>query len=73
MNINFLDWQTVIALLIVLIALAVFARKTWKSVFVSSTTGCGTSCSSCPAAAGSSKSAIRLTKLIQLKDNAPPE
>ncbi len=59
------DWQTTVSLLIVLIALGIFVRKLWKSVSGASS-GCGTSCASCPASKPSSSNGLKLTKLVQL-------
>lgn len=71
MNINQLDWQTVVALLIVLTAIGLLARKMWKSVFTASSGGCGTSCSSCPAGSNNSANPINVTKLVQLDSREP--
>lgn len=64
MNLQELDWQTVVALLIVLSAVAVLAKKTWKLVFRTTTTGCGSGCHACPAALPDRPA--KLTPLVQL-------
>lgn len=71
MNLTQFDWQTIVALLIVLFAIVAFARLSWKSVFGSSSSGCGTSCSNCPAGSSQANGAIKVTKLVQLDSNKP--
>jgi uncharacterized membrane protein len=68
MNLQQIDWQTIVALTIVLAAIGVFARKTWRTLFRSSTSGCGANCHACPStpAAGS----VKLTQLIQLNSQS---
>ncbi len=58
------DWQTVVALLIVLIAIGVFIWKIAGSL-LKSTSGCGTSCDSCPSSKDS-PNPIKVTELVQL-------
>jgi hypothetical protein len=76
MNIQNLDWQTIVALLIVSAAIVVLARKSWKGLFQPATSGCGTGCSSCPSSqsSGSVKVAkLKVTKLIQIGGGSKDE
>ncbi len=67
MNVDQLDWQTVIALLMVLFAMVVLGRKTWQSVCGTSTRGCGTLCRRCPSGSSQSTNPVNVTKLVQLQ------
>jgi len=71
MNIQTLDWQTIAALLIVLAAIAILARKTWKGFFQPAAGGCGTGCSSCPSS--QSSGSVKVTKLIQIDGGSQDE
>jgi hypothetical protein len=71
MNFNQLDWQTIVALMIVLAAIGVLARKMWNSVFAATSIGCGTSCSSCPVGSSNSANPIKATRLVQLDSSEP--
>ena len=68
MNIQPLDWQTIVALLIVMAAIAVLAKQTWNVMFKTATSGCGTGCSSCPSA--HTDRSVKVTQLVQL-DGGP--
>ena len=67
-----LDWQTCVALLIVVGAIGILARNMWKSLLGAATSGCGTSCESCPASKPASSNSLKVTKLVQL-DSTPEE
>ena len=65
-----LDWQTIVALGIVFVALGILARKTWR-IFFDSATGCGTSCDGCASANPvNSRNKIKVTELIQIDSTA---
>jgi hypothetical protein len=59
------DWQTIVALFIVLIAIVVFIWQVLNSIF-KSTSGCGTSCESCPSSR-ESNNGIKVKELIELQ------
>ena len=67
MNLSQLDWQTLVALMIVSASLVVFAKKIWDMI-QPSTSRCGTGCGACPSAR--LKKRIRVTELIPLKPKA---
>jgi len=68
MNLDQLDWQTVVALTIVGVAIGILIRKSWKTLFGPSS-GCGTSCNSCPSSTSTDRrNSIKATELIQIED-----
>ena len=72
MNINQLDWQTIVALIIVVSAIGVLACKMWKSMFAAASVGCGASCNRCPVGSDKPANPIIVRQLVQL-DSSQPE
>jgi hypothetical protein len=58
-----IDWQTAIALIIVTGAAGTLCYRGWKTIFATSSSGCGTRCKQCPSSAPQTS---KMTELIQL-------
>ncbi|MDG1873887.1 MAG: hypothetical protein P8J27_08245 [Mariniblastus sp.] len=61
------DWQTCVALLIVLGAIGILARRLGSMLWGGKLSGCGTSCDHCPASKSPSPTSLKMTQLVQLE------
>ncbi len=58
-----IDWQTAIALMIVIVAAGALCYRGWKTISTTTSTGCGTGCQQCPANMPHSANSPQLVQL----------